>query len=301
MDREQLLDEVITAYLKAVEEGQRPDPDEWLARHPGLADELAESFAAQRSLDRVAAPLRDFADPPPVNPALAPGETIPSKPTLGTVRHFGDYELLGELGRGGMGVVYQARQGGLSRDVALKMILPGQLASAEAVQRFRAEAKAAATLDHPNVVPIYEVGEHQGQHYFTMKLIEGGSLAQRRADFVLPPVPKDADEDELTKRQKAAAALLAKVARAVQYAHEHHTLHRDLKPGNIVRDANNEPYVTDFGLAKWTTQPDARGEPQRATPEPAPHPGDAPRCSTQLPSGLGKLREIGNHRSTRLA
>jgi hypothetical protein len=238
-DRERQLDEIITAYLKACEAGAKPDPDEWLARYPQLAAELAEFFAGQASLDRLAAPLR----PGPAEPATGVdtatidhlGTPTEAAPSL-TVRYFGDYELLGEIARGGMGVVYRARQVSLDRPVALKMILAGQLASDDDVRRFHAEAEAAANLDHPHIVPIYEVGQHQGQHYFSMKLIDGAGLNHCLGRYRDDP--------------RAAAQLLAAVARGVHHAHQRGILHRDLKPGNILVDGRGQPHVTDFGLAK---------------------------------------------------
>ena len=175
---------------------------------------------------------------------------------------LGDYELLEEVGRGGQGVVFRARQKSLNRTVALKVISLGQWASKAHLKRFRLEAEAAARLDHPGIVPIHEVGERDGSCYFSMKFVEGGQL------------------DEVARRApvsiRQAAELIAKVARTVHYAHEHGILHRDIKPGNILLDRNGEPHLTDFGLARLvesessvTQTLDVLGTPSYMAPEQA--------------------------------
>ena len=165
------------------------------------------------------------------------------------VRHFGDYELIEEIARGGMGIVYRAHQRSLNRPVAVKMILAGQLATPESVQRFRLEAEAAANLHHPHIVPIYEIGEHETQHYFAMKFVEGGDLAQAMSRISLRAVPVN-QRSARRQRQREIVALMMKVGDALSYAHQRGVLHRDLKPSNILMDAAGEPHLTDFGLAK---------------------------------------------------
>src|SRR4029077_10822756 len=150
----------------------------------------------------------------------------------------GNYEVLEEIGRGGMGVIYRARQRHSRRIVAVKRMVSYHADSREPRDRFRREAEAAASLDHPNILPIYEVGQGEdGLPFFSMKYAAGGSL--QKAEPALRSEPRE------------CVRLMAKVARAVQYAHEHGVLHRDLKPGNILLDGRGEPFVTDFGLAKW--------------------------------------------------
>lgn len=165
----------------------------------------------------------------------------------GVLPWFGDYELESEIARGGMGVVYRARQKSLNRTVAVKLILAGQLATPESVQRFRLEAEAAAQLHHPGIVQIYEIGEHETQHFFSMELVEGLSLAECMGEFRL--IGK-ASAAERRQQEQCIAELMARVARALDFAHQRGVLHRDLKPSNILIDEQGLPKLTDFGLAK---------------------------------------------------
>lgn len=202
----------------------------------------------------------------------------------GVLIDFGDYELLEEIGRGGQGVVYRARQKSLNRTVALKVIGLGQWATQAHLKRFRREAESAANLDHPCIVPIYEVGEREGSCYFSMKFIDGGPL------------------DEVAKHTpisiRNAAELIAKLARTVHYAHEHGILHRDIKPGNILLNAKGEPHLTDFGLARLletkstvTNTMDVLGTPSYMAPEQASghNPATARLTSATDVYGLGAV------------
>jgi hypothetical protein len=200
--------------------GELPRPTEYEARFPGDLAAVALAFAASTTCPLSAGPV-PFAGPPMDGPGALP--------------EVEGYEVLKELGRGGMGAVYLARHRALNRLVALKMILAGRLATDRAVERFRREARTAAALQHPNIVAIHEVGERRGRHFFSMEYVSGGSLAGRLRGRPQPP--------------EWAARAVATLARAIQAAHERKVIHRDLKPANVLFAADDTPKVADFGLA----------------------------------------------------
>jgi eukaryotic-like serine/threonine-protein kinase len=235
-DRDQLLADLLAGLSEQARLGHEADVEAAAARHPDLARELRELWAAVQ--------IAEVFTPRGAGGALRAeraGLAVLAAPTPPefTARTFGDYDLLDELGRGGMGVVYKARQRSLQRTVALKMILRGEFATPEDLARFQAEARAAARLDHANIVAVYDAGQCDGQAYFTMRQVEGQTLADLLSAG--PMKPRD------------AAMCLAVISRAVHYAHENGILHRDLKPSNVLIDSEGRPHVTDFGLAKWVT------------------------------------------------
>ncbi len=246
------IEELCQRFEADWQAGGQPRIDHYLAliAEPGRKALAAELTALERELRQTPVmsldahnPTTTVFDAPTLAPNQLPDVDRPSAETSpGPIRYFGDYEIVREIARGGMGVVYQARQTSLNRMVALKMILAGQLADATEVKRFYTEAEAAATLDHPGIVPIFEVGQHESQHYFSMGYVAGQSLIKRIA-FWLLPVRNSFDARE-------AAELIGRVSEAIEYAHRQGVIHRDLKPANILLDQSGSPRVTDFGLAK---------------------------------------------------
>lgn len=243
-EQDRRMFDVFDQYVQALHAGDEPSRDALLRQHP----QLREYLQSLDTLEMLAPPSAGAGSGEDSESHSAAADTVlfeesnvGSSPEMQSIRtkgrrDFGKYELLEEIGRGGMGVVYRARQKDLDRIVALKMILSSHLASDEQVRRFYAEAKAAGGLRHPHIVGIHEVGACHGQHYFAMDFVEGDSLAHRLRDGPLPP--------------EKAADCLAGIARAVDYLHQHQIVHRDLKPSNILLDVHESPYVTDFGLAK---------------------------------------------------
>jgi WD40 repeat protein/serine/threonine protein kinase len=294
-EREDRLNAILASWLEAAESGQALDEREFIARYPEFAPELSRHIATWKHFAPFRSPDNRGGDTPH-SPSATPRSANDTSPSpgaetlspVGEARFFADYELLEEIGRGGMGVVFKARQKGPNRLVALKMVRGDRFMSDEDVQRFRNEAELVAQLDHPNLVPIYEVGQwpagdgNSPVFYFTMKLIEGGSLSKLIASGF--PGTGSCGQLPLTRRefQRNAAQLLVPIAEAIHQAHQRGILHRDLKPSNILLDVEGRPHVSDFGLAKRVTlfadyPPDASltetgaivGTPQYMSPEQA--------------------------------
>jgi serine/threonine-protein kinase len=280
-DRVVLLEELVVLELELRRDGgERPGLDEYRARFPAADGRIEAAFAQAAGKSCAASEAA----------TLLHVTTVPGMPDLSAVgQNFGsvgDYEILEEIARGGMGVVYKARQRKANRLVALKMILSGQMASADERERFLREAELAANLDHQHIVPIYEVAERHGCPFFSMKLIEGESLSQQI---------KARKRSGAWHDPQAAARLMTTIARALQYAHERGFLHCDLKPSNILIDREGRPYVTDFGLAKRASEDSAvslsgaiMGTPSYMAPEQANGSRKALRPTTDV-YGLGAI------------
>jgi serine/threonine protein kinase/Flp pilus assembly protein TadD len=266
-EREQRLGEIAFAYLEARDKGQAPNERDLLSRHPDFAEELAEFLADQANVERLAAPLR---------PASLAGQAPPAANGAAGVPHaLGDFRILREIGHGGMGVVYEAEQLSLGRRVALKTLPFAATMDPRQLHRFQNEARAAASLEHPHIVPIYGVGCERGVHYYAMKFIDGQTLAAmidaRRTDLADPP----SNEPTTDNRSRAAANPTTPIARAstertprdtaffrrvaewgiqaaeaLEHAHSVGIVHRDIKPANLMIDGQGKLWVTDFGLAR---------------------------------------------------
>lgn len=229
---DEILASILESLMEQLREGRSPDLDAHIRAHPALEKELREMWA-------MVVVAENFAP----TSSLMPGTQFTPSPSTGLPfvsnvlpRTMGDYELLEEIGRGGMGIVYRAKQQQPQRMVAIKMLLRGEFESEQNYARFRSEASSAAKLDHPNIVKVFEVGEFESQPFFSMQWIQGTTLAHLIAQGPLP--------------DRKAAELLIPVCRAVSHAHREGVLHRDLKPSNILLDEDRHPYVSDFGLAK---------------------------------------------------
>ncbi len=240
------LQGVLAEYLEATQRGEAPDLDRLYREHPDHAAAVCEFLDNQQFMQGLFSELDD--QPTQAGPAVTVDSNHPydqgrnsswSFARLGEAQFpvaFGEYSLLHEIDRGGMGIVFKARHEQLNRIVALKIMRSGELSNDEELSRFRAEAEASASIEHPNIISIYEVGEVHGLVYFTMAFVDGVDLGS------LPPDKK--------LSCKEAVRIVARVANAIEHAHQAGIIHRDLKPSNILLDRAHEPFLIDFGLAK---------------------------------------------------
>ncbi len=239
------LDAIIAEFYRLADAGEVADQSDFIHRNPEFASKLKDFFSDAQFLQN---PDHSDATETRLGATSALGTSRPAKPAIGSmVRYFGEYEILEELGAGGMGVVYKARQAKLKRIVALKMIRSGEVANTKDLQRFEVEAKAAAKLSHPGIVPVHEVGVHDGRHFYTMDYVEGGNLSQMHRDAPVPVLH--------------AVKLVRQLAGSMHYAHLKGIVHRDLKPANILLTADGNPKITDFGLAKRILEDDESESP----------------------------------------
>ncbi len=273
-DSDELIASLLEQLLKQARTGQVVDIPSACLKYPEWESEIRELWATMMVAEGLASP---WEHPGGLRSTSVPSEGVSSVSALTQPRTVGDFELLAELGRGGMGVVYRAHQVSLNRTVAVKMILRGELATPADLARFRAEAEAVARLEHPHIVRVYDVGELEGQPYFSMQYVEGVTLSQRLVDGPLPP--------------KEAADILVPVCRAIAHAHRQGVLHRDLKPSNVLIDLDGRPYVTDFGLAKRVTPT----EPAAISRQPSESFGnkEPSRVVADVPASLTALTQSG--------
>lgn len=277
------FERVLAEFLQAVEQNCPAPLDQLCDRYPQHADELREFATDHLQAEQLLGPVNPESNTPGETELFTPQTKPNSRSGLldngfeltPDSSRFGDYELLEEIDRGGMGVVFKARHRTLRRIVALKMIKSGELATAEEISRFHAEAEAAAGLTHPYLVPVYEAGECDGLHFIAMAFIEGETLAERLGRGPLEP--------------RQAALLVRKLAEGIHHAHQHGVIHRDLKPSNVLIDASGEPCITDFGLAKnlnvdsqLTTTGQIVGTPAFMAPEQARHSENAITVSADI-------------------
>lgn len=298
VNREQQVSEVLLGYLDAVQAGLAPDREQLLTAHPDLRAELTEFFAGYDEMDQLAAPLREAVSPsgshsPAMtrrpNGPLTQSTAVPPL-DVANLGQLGDFQLLRELGRGGMGVVYEAEQISLRRRVALKVLPFAAAIDPRQLQRFRNEAQAAAQLHHPSIVPVHAVGVERGVHYYAMQYIEGQSLATLIAElrrsardqgpeatrpFLVPAGPTAASAStlqaaaDLTQERGQGRRFYHRVAKlgqqaalALEHAHQLGVVHRDIKPANLLLDLHGQLWITDFGLAQVqrSTELTATGE-----------------------------------------